>query len=71
MILIAHRGNINGPNSNEENKSEYLLNTVQMSYYIELDLWYINNKLYFFHDKDDCVLALKNHIWTYPGKELT
>jgi hypothetical protein len=25
----------------------------------------------FFHNEDECVLTSKNHIWNYPGKELT
>ena len=28
MKLIAHRGNINGPNIEEENKPNYLINTI-------------------------------------------
>ena len=47
MILIAHRGNINGPNPIEENKPEYLLSTIEKGYHVELDLWYINNKYLF------------------------
>jgi hypothetical protein len=24
----------------------------------------------FYHDKDECVLTSKHHIWNYPGSEL-
>ena len=115
MIIIAHRGNINGSDPKNENKPEYLLNAIKLDYYIELDLWLIDERLFlghdepqyeiklsflinlkdkifchcknidalkyileyasdiecFFHDNDDCVLTSKNHIWTYPGKQLT
>ena len=51
MKLIAHRGNINGPNKEQENKPEYLINALNEGYYIELDLWYIDNNLYLGHDE--------------------
>jgi hypothetical protein len=116
MIYIAHRGNIDGPNPEEENNPKYLLKAIEKGFYIETDLWMdeneklflghdfpqyeieinflleINDKLFchcknikafyfiiknypeiecFFHDKDECVLTSKKHIWNYPGTELT
>jgi hypothetical protein len=115
MIFIAHRGNLNGPNSIDENKPDYLLEAINKGYYVETDLWVIDNKLFlghdkpqyeinidfllnikdklfchcknisalyfiinnyseiecFYHDKDECVLTSKNHIWNFPGSELT
>jgi hypothetical protein len=46
MILIAHRGNLNGPNPEHENKPEYLLNAINKGYNVETDLWLIDKKLY-------------------------
>ena len=43
MKLIAHRGNINGPNIEEENKPNYLINTINKGFFVELDLWYVIN----------------------------
>lgn len=116
MIYIAHRGNINGPDPDNENRPEYLLKAIEKGFYVETDLWVdddenlflghdspqykikidflleIKNKLFchcknikalyfiiknypeiecFFHDNDKCVLTSKNHIWNYPGTELT
>ena len=51
MKLIAHRGNINGPNIKDENNPNYLLSAINKGYYVELDLWYKNNKLYLGHDE--------------------
>ena len=51
MFFISHRGNINGPNKEQENKPEYLINALNEGYYIELDLWYIDNNLYLGHDE--------------------
>ena len=115
MLLIAHRGNLNGPDLDNENKPVYLINAINLGFFVELDLWFVNDKLFlghdrpqyevnkdflieykekmfchcknikaleyvlknipelecFFHESDDCVLTSKNHIWTYPGIELT
>jgi len=51
MIYIAHRGNLNGPDPVNENKPEYLLNAIQKGFYIETDLWLINEGLYLGHDE--------------------
>ena len=50
MKLIAHRGNIDGPNMNEENKPEYILQAIEKGYFVEIDLWYKDNTLYLGHD---------------------
>jgi hypothetical protein len=50
MIFISHRGNINGINNIDENKPEYILNTINSGYDVEFDLWVINNKLMLGHD---------------------
>jgi hypothetical protein len=53
MIYIAHRGNLNGPDSKNENKPEYLLEAISKGFYVETDLWIIDNVLYLGHDKPD------------------
>lgn len=50
MIIIAHRGNTKGPNKDNENKIFYIENAIKEGYYVEIDLWYINNKLFLGHD---------------------
>lgn len=49
ITLIAHRGCINGPNS-DENKPELVIHTLNCSYDAEIDLWKIDDKLYLGHD---------------------
>jgi len=51
MIYIAHRGNLNGPDPINENKPEYLLETIKQNFFVETDLWVIDNKLYLGHDE--------------------
>lgn len=50
MIFISHRGNINGKNENEENKPEYIVESINQGYDCEIDLWVINKRLFLGHD---------------------
>lgn len=40
MRLIAHRGNIDGPNPLEENRPEYIDNAIELGYDVEIDIRY-------------------------------
>jgi len=51
MIYIAHRGNILGPNKEMENKPEYLMDAIKKNFFVETDLWFINNKFFLGHDE--------------------
>lgn len=50
MKVIAHRGNLNGPNANEENRPSYINNAIKSGYDVEIDVWYVDNKWYLGHD---------------------
>lgn len=56
MKLIAHRGNLNGPDKKNENKPSYLLHAIEKGYYIELDLWLIDKNLYLGHDEPQYII---------------
>ena len=64
MILIAHRGNISGPNPEMENRPEYVKKAIDLGYNVEVDVWYENNQLFLGHDgpqykiKDDFLCLL-------------
>lgn len=51
MIFIAHRGNLDGPNLELENNPSYLLKALDSNFYVETDVWLIDNKLMLGHDK--------------------
>jgi hypothetical protein len=51
MILISHRGNIDGPNPENENKPPYILDAIIKGYEVEVDFWFSNNKFYLGHDE--------------------
>ena len=50
MILIAHRGNINGPNELRENSPDYIEEALKQGFDVEIDLRWYKNKWYLGHD---------------------
>jgi hypothetical protein len=53
MKLIAHRGLINGPDVNLENRPEQIELTLTQGFDCEIDLWVINAEFYLGHDRPD------------------
>lgn len=51
MILISHRGNINGRIKSWENEPTYIDLAIKNGYDVEIDVWYVDNVLYLGHDK--------------------
>jgi len=50
MILISHRGNIDGSNTEQENRPNYIERALQ-KYNVEVDVWYTDKKWFLGHDK--------------------
>ena len=71
MKLIAHRGNINGPNPKLENKPDYLLEAIRCGYNVETDLWKIDDNLYLGHDSPEYeidiqfLLSIKDNLYCH------
>jgi hypothetical protein len=53
MILISHRGNINGRMESWENEPTYIALAISKGYDVEIDVWYKDNMLWLGHDKPD------------------
>ena len=51
MILISHRGNLNGPNEVRENSPYYIMEAIAEGYDVEVDLWWVDGKVYLGHDE--------------------
>ena len=51
MILISHRGNLNGKVSEWENDPNYVNDALDAGYEVEIDVWYKNDKWYLGHDE--------------------
>lgn len=71
MIKISHRGNINGPLVDKENRPSYIDAAIQLGYDVEIDLRYINNEFWLGHDKPDYKVDLnwlelrKDKLWIH------
>jgi len=52
MILIAHRGNINGK-SDRENHPDYIKEALDIGYNVEVDVWYDTKTFYLGHDRPE------------------
>lgn len=51
MILIAHRGNINGRKPDRENHPDYIHEALLAGFDAEVDLWKIGGRYFLGHDK--------------------
>lgn len=59
MIIIAHRGNINGPDPKRENTPEYILEALKQGYDVEIDVWLKENTWHLGHDGPDYKTTLE------------
>ena len=59
MILISHRGNINGRMESLENKPTQIDMAINQGYDVEIDIWYKDGILWLGHDKPDYDIDLR------------
>lgn len=50
MLIIAHRGNVAGPNPERENAPDYISEALNLGFDVEIDVWVINGQYYLGHD---------------------
>ena len=69
MILISHRGNIDGRNQNKENSPEYIFETLSFGFEVEIDVWLNDNQFYLGHDKPtypiDSKMLVNDKLWCH------
>lgn len=71
MILISHRGNINGRIEATENHPDYIDNAIKLGYDVEIDVWVIEGTFYLGHDEPqygvtlDWLYERKNNLWIH------
>lgn len=73
MKLIAHRGNVAGPNIDLENNPKYVEEALATGFDAEIDLWFVDSELKFYlgHDTPQYVISyewLENHakhLWIH------
>ena len=51
--IIAHRANLNGPNSAEENHPASIDRAIDQGFDVEVDLWFLDGKYFIGHDNPD------------------
>jgi hypothetical protein len=59
MKIIAHRGNLNGPNQSIENKPEQIDLAISKGFDVEIDIRYINSKIYLGHDEPETEIDIQ------------
>jgi hypothetical protein len=71
MILISHRGNIDGKILEKENHPNYIDATLGSGYDVEVDVWYIDGKIMLGHDNPQYEVNLRwftdriNKLWVH------
>lgn len=71
MILIAHRGNLNGIDKSTENSPEHIQKCIELGYDVEIDLRNINGEYFLGHDNPDYKIDLEwmyyysNNLWIH------
>jgi hypothetical protein len=65
MVVIAHRGNIQGPKPEKENHPEYVEEALEMGFDVEIDVWRSAGAWYLGHDKPQ--YEVKDNFLYLPG----
>lgn len=71
MILISHRGNINGRSELYENSPNYIDSAIKKGYDVEVDIWLNNGNFYLGHDNPQYEISLdwlnerKDNLWIH------
>ena len=71
MKLIAHRGNILGPNPLKENSPDYIDEAIRLGYDVEIDVRIVEGELYFGHDEPQYnvpmlwIVHRKDSLWIH------
>ena len=66
MILISHRGNINGRIIEAENRPDYIDDTIRLGYEVEIDMWVIEGTFHLGHDNPQYGISLH---WIFERKD--
>ena len=68
MILISHRGNLNGK-TDDENKPKYIEEALSQGFDVEVDVWYDNKQFYLGHDEPQYLIQKdflrKSGLWCH------
>lgn len=71
MIVISHRGNLNGPDSTTENSPRQILEAINAGFNVEIDVWFVDDSFYLGHDYpqykigDEFLLSIIDVAWLH------
>lgn len=69
MILIAHRGNLDGPNPDRENEPGYIQEALEAGFDVEVDVWNTDGELGLGHDRPQypapLILLMDKRLWCH------
>jgi alpha-glucosidase (family GH31 glycosyl hydrolase) len=69
MKFIAHRGLVNGPDVNLENRPEQINAAIEQGFDVEVDVWYVDSKIRLGHDGPDYCVDLsflkRKQVWAH------
>ena len=69
MLIISHRGNINGINQDLENNPEHIRNLLNSNIQVEIDVWLKNNTILLGHDKPQYIVnkefLMQDGLWCH------
>ena len=67
--IIAHRGNVYGPNEDKENSPDYILEALALGYEVEIDVWHVSGEFFLGHDgpehKIDEIFLENDKFWCH------
>jgi len=71
MRIIAHRGNMNGPDPANENREDTILAALSAGFDCEIDIWVISGRFWLGHDGPDTetsmefLLRSRSALWVH------
>lgn len=69
MIKIAHRGNLNGPIPESENRPGYIERALRLGFDVEVDVWFLSGRFYLGHDEPlyliDRIFLSNPKLWVH------
>ena len=75
MVLISHRGNLNGRIEKRENSPEYINEALKLGYDVEIDVWFEYGQFTLGHDFGyhhvDKSFLINSHLWCHAKDQET
>jgi hypothetical protein len=71
MKIIAHRGNLFGPDGKTENKPNTIRSAIEKGFDCEIDVWYVNGVYFLGHDYPETSISLefletyRDRLWVH------